>query len=89
MAVHNLPFFEARSLVMKKEKNSKQVAQGVPTMSLKNFPALPQKMGITLADIPAKFQGSSKNGASPALNRECDPILAARLTAVLEKILGM
>ncbi|XP_036146456.1 uncharacterized protein LOC118648143 [Monomorium pharaonis] len=56
MAYDNL--FEAKTLVIRQEKKTPVIT---PPKTIKNFPLLPQKKGVSLVDNPAMFQSSVKS----------------------------
>lgn len=53
MTLDNFPYFEAKSTVMKQEKKA---TVGSPDKTMVNFPALPQKNGISLVNSSASKQ---------------------------------
>ena len=87
MAQENLPFFEAKRKALKLEKNSSKDTLS-PFPSLKEFPNLPQKHGITLVDSPASLQNSSRQHRQwNQVARSNTPELNSRITKIFNDIL--
>ncbi|XP_071555864.1 uncharacterized protein [Temnothorax nylanderi] len=90
MAVDNLPFFESRALVQKRERNNPtSEVRAAPALSLKNFPQLPSKMGVSLANTPAIVQSHPKGGSFAACLKDCAPELSSKLLEILERAIFM
>lgn len=89
MAQDNLPYFDARAMVLRIEKDS--AAANVPAQSpfpeknLKNFPWLPQKKGIALVNSPVSSFASHEH-LNSNFYKDADPKVRARAIALLEKI---
>lgn len=85
MAIDNLPFFEAKALVQKGERiNSPTETNGTPALSLKNFPQLPSKKGVSLVNTPAS-QLPQKEKSFAACLRYCEPEIFGRIMEILQK----
>lgn len=87
MAEDNLPYFEAKSLVIKGEKKCLSVAP--PTKTLKNFPVLPEKKNARLINTPAEYQvtGTVNRKLWSSLTRDCGKEERTHIAAVLDRIL--
>lgn len=90
MAQDNLPFFEARTIALKMEKNTTAAtAWSNPSLdvNLKNFPLLPQKKGVSLVNTPAIQQSIASKLQANLVNGGIGPEIKNRIFELVERLL--
>lgn len=87
MAYDNLPYFEAKNLVIKGEKSSSSPA---PVKTLREFPTLPSKGGITLVNkTTSSLFGDDRQRSWASVVKDCGPEVQTRALVLLDQMLAV
>lgn len=85
MAFDNLSYFEAKALTIQQEKKN---IPPPPDKTLKSFPQLPKKKGITLINTPLALQEKYRNDRSwVSLFRDCGEEIKAKIFSLIDYML--